>query len=1354
MLKGFKRFTSLMLAVIMLLSCVNFTAAAGAKPTFTVTRNGKTLTEGEDVYVGDEIEITISSSTNLTEVYVGIDANGTQYAFGGTSTGGSSCGISSGSSFDLGNSGSFIGTPTFGTPGSPMIIGASIKGYNYDVKNLGKKTSTHKYVVEDGYNGLEMLIYLSAKNAAGEDNWLVQTNPVIVPDKGSNEVTLKLTDSQGNELKDGANVANGAKVTFEVTSKYNLKSVDIYLEYNYTRTYTNLNGNKLMGTEYVLSGQTEGGTPVHKTYTASGNTFKQTLTLPSDYSYKENNMMIMVEIKSTNGDEDLIMRSLTVGTTQKTYDPIPIINPPAVPITPDIEVTVRDKNDNIVKPGGTFEGYSPMYVTVVSKNTPLRSISYSLTSGVSSGQNQATPSTAQAKPQSGSFDLGCTESAKTFMITSQDFGTSQNDMVLSITAEGPLGGLKTSLAMNFTCLSINTQLEEWLDPQIEYTFAYQDGQSIPADSEISYLVDLRFIYPNGSSTVYKANYINKLKISLIDKNNRSRIYTTNTLSCDNNNVISGIIRTPKSFDSSDFVLVLELTLNSGKVINKEVNYKAQSLVKPSTININNTYVEQKQTKTLVNGSTVTIGTPITSKLSVVSDDGKDTIKDLNIYYKNESGKTITLFLSSSVEKKEYTYQCDTALAAGNYTLYINGTTKNGTPINSETKFKLENAGSITITCDKDDNAVINAATNVTFVATAASGETIEKFDITVTDLDTNKQIDSKTYSPKVNKSTIQYQINRVGKFKIDVIAFDSLGQTQTLSRKITYSLANVPIQGNIDVSLNKSSIKAGDEVVATIKSSNELLTIKEVSYVIKNASGKQVLTNTKTCAADTTKVTVTHKTDANYKDNSMTIVYTIVTNDGQKLDIEKSISVQVSTDAEKQKQLEEGTTIDTSKDEVGKGQDININIKSTDPNIKYKKIKYTFYDKDGKVIYTKEITEISSGVTDEEITFEVPKDYKDDQLKYQLELTDTNGVTVTKEDILTILQNTELDNEIIKKVYQGVLNKQGSGVAIELWKTNSNIFYQSGDEINLVGYYYNFDNTNYDNSKLIVKLPKGVTVKAVSHGDDKLDYTKTSDGIEVDLKTIGSNKLCEIDIDLKVTSSVEYEKPQLIISEIDYGNGKKDKSSIYTYFYKEGQKGTNKSYITGYPDGSFKPENNITREEVATMIARAFEFSNGNTNTKFSDVNSSNWAYTYVMQCASRGIITGYPNGTFKPKDNITRAELYAMIFRALGMDVDDEEAIFVNKDYANGNKWETKYRAELERFGMLDDFASTDGSVKATRAEVVSLIQKVLFRNSQSVQISNFDDVNTKHWAMDDIASASQTYDYQRNNKGKEIKK
>lgn len=91
--------------------------------------------------------------------------------------------------------------------------------------------------------------------------------------------------------------------------------------------------------------------------------------------------------------------------------------------------------------------------------------------------------------------------------------------------------------------------------------------------------------------------------------------------------------------------------------------------------------------------------------------------------------------------------------------------------------------------------------------------------------------------------------------------------------------------------------------------------------------------------------------------------------------------------------------------------------------------------------------------------------------------------------------------------------------------------------------------------------------------------------------------------------------------------------------------------ISGYPDGSFQPKRNVTRGEAAIMIGRALDLDGTKRDTKFKDVSKNSGASGYIASAAAKGIIGGYPDGTFRPDQQIIRGDMAIILSRVFGLE-------------------------------------------------------------------------------------------------------
>ena len=105
-------------------------------------------------------------------------------------------------------------------------------------------------------------------------------------------------------------------------------------------------------------------------------------------------------------------------------------------------------------------------------------------------------------------------------------------------------------------------------------------------------------------------------------------------------------------------------------------------------------------------------------------------------------------------------------------------------------------------------------------------------------------------------------------------------------------------------------------------------------------------------------------------------------------------------------------------------------------------------------------------------------------------------------------------------------------------------------------------------------------------------------------------------------------------------------------FHDEIQYLVNKKIISGFTDGTFKPKKNVTRGDAAIMIGRMLTLDGTQTDTKFKDVSKSYAGSGYIASAVKKGIIGGYTDGTFRPGNPISRGEMAIIVSRAFGLSI------------------------------------------------------------------------------------------------------
>jgi len=161
-----------------------------------------------------------------------------------------------------------------------------------------------------------------------------------------------------------------------------------------------------------------------------------------------------------------------------------------------------------------------------------------------------------------------------------------------------------------------------------------------------------------------------------------------------------------------------------------------------------------------------------------------------------------------------------------------------------------------------------------------------------------------------------------------------------------------------------------------------------------------------------------------------------------------------------------------------------------------------------------------------------------------------------------------------------------------------------------------------------------------------------------------------------------------------------------TYWaYKGIEKLVEAGFIVGYPDGSFQPNGNITRAELIKIVNKVFSYSQKQESTKFTDVKSDDWFFDNILIAQKVGYIKGYPDDTFRPNENITRQEFCTILDSINGF----VELPFENSISDEVSPWAVEYVNKIvsNRIMALDENNKFRATEKVTRAEVCDALAK-----------------------------------------------
>ncbi|WP_137792052.1 S8 family serine peptidase [Bacillus sp. E(2018)] len=252
--------------------------------------------------------------------------------------------------------------------------------------------------------------------------------------------------------------------------------------------------------------------------------------------------------------------------------------------------------------------------------------------------------------------------------------------------------------------------------------------------------------------------------------------------------------------------------------------------------------------------------------------------------------------------------------------------------------------------------------------------------------------------------------------------------------------------------------------------------------------------------------------------------------------------------------------------------------------------------------------------------------------------------------------------------------------------------------------------------------PENVTYKLLTDGKINLSWTASQDQSRILGYNVYKNgvKIKNLLYGFQLTELIKPGSYQYEVSAVDEAGNESKKSRIQVTklfsdvspakWYSEYIYDLNAKDITsGYPDGKYYPEKSIPRAEAITMIGRALKLDGKQRPTPFSDVPEKNFASGYITVMTQQKLVTGYPDGSFKPSNTITRGEVVTLLHRA-----------FLLKNQSSQTKNFKDVTSDLYSYEAIQRFASEsiatgyeDGTFKpnkpVTRSEMAVFLSKTL---------------------------------------------
>ena len=711
-----------------------------------------------------------------------------------------------------------------------------------------------------------------------------------------------------------------------------------------------------------------------------------------------------------------------------------------------------------------------------------------------------------------------------------------------------------------------------------------------------------------------------------------------------------------------------------------------------------------------------------------------------------------------------------------------------------------------------ENAFVKLNDDSTISVTLPDGTSIDyanRITVTVIDKDGTPQKDiSVTVSDKAEKSLTD-KTDENGKMVVpplneDITDGNGVGKVNGYNVVVTDEkapIANVFItiseDGRLSVKLPETNKIDIENRISVVVTDSEDKPIKGMTVAITETAAEGEAKTAVDVTDENGKVTVPPTTidytdingTANVKD------YTVIVED-TKSKIEKAF-VTLNEDGTISVLLPENLKIEHSNritvtvlDKDGNGvKNISVTVKENIPetseteteNKVEAKIAVGVTDKDGKVI----VPPASEGITDKDgktdISETIPGkdtdgDGKDDteetKTEYNITVEDTQGkienayieikdgkITVTLPDGKTLTTSnqttvtvTDKENKAVKGVSVTIKDKTTEKTAttdangkVTLPVKSSGGGSSSGGGGGRGGSSGgSYISSNVTNITVTDKNGKNVSVSKSTDKDGNMTLTLPN----------GANLTGDNYYTIKATDSKGNAKADVSIvlkdKKNNSANGTTDKNGMLIL---PGSK--HKAYIMGYPDGSFRPDGDMSRAEAAAIFARLIADKKNESvkgTPSFKDTPNNEWYSAFVGYLEKYNIISGYEDGTFRPDESITRAEFVTIAVRyySLFNEVKSVSNTTKYNDLSN-NYWAIKNISYATSEKWLNGYS--DGSFRpdivVTRAEVVTIINRATGRNADTefinknlTVLNRFTDVkNNSHWAAYDIFEASNDH-------------
>ena len=724
-------------------------------------------------------------------------------------------------------------------------------------------------------------------------------------------------------------------------------------------------------------------------------------------------------------------------------------------------------------------------------------------------------------------------------------------------------------------------------------------------------------------------------------------------------------------------------------------------------------------------------------------------------------------------------------------MYVFVNDENGAIENAFVKLNDDNTISVTL----PDETSIDYANRITVTVTDKDGNPLKEISVTVSDTmeksltdktDENGKMDVPPLSEDITDSDGKAKVNGYNVLITDETkpienAFVTIGEGQInvmlpdgvmidIDNRITATITDNEDKPVKDMTVISETAAEGEAKAAVdVTDENGKATVPPTNIDVTDFNGygevDGYIVTVKNAVGAIEKAHIKHNAEIKNEDGSVKSAENISVElpEGVKFDYANRIIVTVSNKADNTA-VKDMSVIVSEKAIEGTETKSLTGITDKDGVIILPPSNEGITDKDGK-------TDISETIPGKDTDGDGKDDTEKTKTEYNITVEDTKGkienayieikdgkITVTLPDTHTLTTSnqttvtvTDKENKAVKGVSVTIKDKTiektaitdaNGKVTLPIKSSGGGSSSGGGGRGGSSGGSY--ISSNITNITVTDKNGKNVSVSKSTDKDGKITLTLPN----------GADLTGDNYYTIKATDSKGNAKADIAITLKDKknnsANGTTDKNGMLILPASE-----HKAYIFGYNDGTFRPDNNMSRAEAAAIFARLISEQKGEKisgKSNFNDVSKNEWYSDYIGYLSKYGIIKGYADNTFRPNDNVSRAEFVAMTVRFNSLFNDVKKGSYTVKytDVAT-NYWAYSDVAYAKHAGWLNGYA--DGTFKGdnaiTRAEVVTVVNRATGRKAdegyitKNVSVLNkFTDIrNNSMWYYTDVMEAANTH-------------